>query len=180
MSRLSFENKINSYDYVTKVGINKLHNLPKLDKAVVSFRLKVISEYDMRVAHSLIFSDWFTGQRGFIKSFNFIYKFNKPMIQIVVVTTLRGRNLNNFFDFLLVNYFSILKHKLVSTKVSLLPSSISFNIHDINFFYNVPNFLYNFRDIFNVQIFYKKLDRKLLFLSLSKYREVLDYVKKVK
>lgn len=178
MQRFEFENRVNSFDHISKLNICRLDNIPMINKAVVSTRLKVISEYDIRIPHTLTFLDWFTGQRGFIKSFKFIYRYNKPIIQIVILSTLRKRNLINFFDYLLTAYFGILKLKLSSTKVSILPKSFSFSIQDINFFYNVPNFLYNFHETINVQFFMNLSNRRDIKLFLSNYPAIYQFLKK--
>lgn len=178
MNKFQFNNYLNSFDYISKLPVYSQKSLPKINKAHVSIKLRVISEYDVRIPNALLFSDWLTGQRGFVKSFKFIYKLNKPVIQIVIFTTLRRKLLMNFFDYISVCYFDILRARLASTRVSLFKSGFSFFIKDINFFYNVPNFLYNFNEQMHIKFFTKEDHTKEdLKLFLSTYPTISEYLK---
>lgn len=166
-----------SYDYINKMPVFKPEDIPAVSSAVVSIKLRVISEYDLSVPHSIAFSDWLSGQRGYVKSYKFIYKYNKPVIQVHVVTTIRRGNLFNLFDYLLVSFFSVLKLRLNSIKVSHDSKSFSFFIKDVNFFYNIPNFLYNFNNQVSVKFFFKKsYTRKHIKLFLSNYPSIYQFL----
>lgn len=110
----------------------------------------------------------------------FIYKYNKPVIQVQVISTLRGLGVSNLFEYLLVCYFDLLKDRLMETKVSISKASFNFLIKDINFFYNVPNILYNFSNMVEVSFFFKKFNgsRPVNRLFVSGYPTIYSFVRR--
>lgn len=180
MSYYNYNLFLRSFDYVSKLPIHSKKEVPSLDNGLVTFKLRVVSEYDVKILHGLYFISWLTGQRGFIKKLKFIYKYNKPVIQVQVISTVRGLALVNLFEYLLICYFDLLKDRLMDTKVSVDHKSFNFFIRDINFFYNVPNIFYNFSNMVEVTFFFKDFYLSKCFnrLFLSNYPTIYNFLKR--
>jgi hypothetical protein len=87
----------------------------------------------------------------------------------------------NFFEYLVTCYFGILQQRLNSVKVSQFSQGFNFFIKDINFFYNIPNVLYNFNEFVEVRFFTKKnFNIRLLELFISSYPPIKKYLKRTK
>jgi hypothetical protein len=50
-------NYLNSFNYISKLPVFKSGDIPALKSATVSLRLRVVSEYDIRIPHALMFSE---------------------------------------------------------------------------------------------------------------------------
>lgn len=55
MSLYNYNLFLRSFDYVSKLPIHTKKDIPNLDKGIVSLKLRVVSEYDIKILHGLHF-----------------------------------------------------------------------------------------------------------------------------
>lgn len=101
------------------------------------------------------------------------------MIHVLLVVTLRKNYLNNFFYYILIS-MSLLKKKSISAKFSFDDNNnlLYITIHDLNFFFNIPEYLYKFSESvsigFKVSGFNKGKPSKHFFSAFS---EIKPFIK---
>lgn len=167
-----------NFDFVSKFpGIN-ITKLPKIEKCTVQVSLKVSNELSHSIIDSFFFLEWLTGQRPFLKKVGFLYKNFKPLIHVLLIVTLRKSYLNNLFYYILIS-LSLLKKKSISAKFSFDDKNNLFfiTIHDLNFFFNIPEYLYKFSEPISICFKMSDFDLKPSVYFFSAFSEVKPFIK---
>jgi len=161
------------FDLLSKNPINNnVIKLPKIKSCIIQISLKLSNEYSLVITDSFLFLEWLTGQRPLLKKVGFLYKNYKPLLHLVLSVTLRNFFLENFFHYILICANLTKKKSIyINTNLNLELKKYYITITDVNFFFNIPEFLYKFSESVSIVFEFDNLNSEEVQLFISSFSD---------